>query len=73
MAIILQKKQEFEIIRRTVLVNPNTYEGRYTQKNKKDALIEFLLDEVERLTYKTNGLIDELLEYKDNYGDIKHD
>lgn len=37
-------KEKFEIIRKTALANPNLYGGRYTQKNRKDAYIEFLED-----------------------------
>ena len=40
--LIVQLKDEFNIIRSNALVNPNTYDGRYTQKNRKDAYIEFL-------------------------------
>ena len=42
-------KEEFEIIRKNALANPNLYNGRYTQKNKKDAYIEFLEDRLMRL------------------------
>lgn len=42
-------KQEFEIIRKNVLANPNLYSGRYTQKNRKEAYIEFLEDSLRRL------------------------
>lgn len=37
-------KEKFEIIRKNALANPNLYGGRYTQKNRKDAYIEFLED-----------------------------
>ena len=39
-------KEEFEIVRKNVLANPNLYGGRYTQNNKKDAYIEFLEDKL---------------------------
>ena len=35
---------EFDAIRKNALANPNLYNGRYTQKNRKDAYIEFLMD-----------------------------
>lgn len=37
-------KEEFEIVRKNALANPNLHGGRYTQKNRKDAYIEFLED-----------------------------
>lgn len=37
-------KEKFEIERKNALANPNLYGGRYTQKNRKDAYIEFLED-----------------------------
>ena len=40
--LIAQLKNEFDTIRSNTLTNPNTYDGRYTQKNRKDAYIEFL-------------------------------
>lgn len=44
-----EMKEKFEIIRKNVLANPNLYSGRYTQKNRKDAYIEFLEDSLRRL------------------------
>ncbi|MBQ0113327.1 MAG: hypothetical protein KBT03_09380 [Bacteroidales bacterium] len=37
-----ETKAIFETIRKNALANPNVYGGRYAQKNKKDAYIEFL-------------------------------
>lgn len=39
-------KEKFKIIRKNALANPNLYGGRYTQKNRKDAYIEFLEDKL---------------------------
>lgn len=35
-------KKNFEIVRKNALVNSYIYGGKYTQKNKKDAYIEYL-------------------------------
>ena len=35
---------EFDAIRKNALANPNLYNGRYTQKNSKDAYIAWLMD-----------------------------
>lgn len=36
----------FDMIRRNTLANPMVYGGRYTQKSKKDAYIEYLENRV---------------------------
>ena len=35
-------KDNFKIVRKNVLVNSYIYGGKYTQKNKRDAYIEYL-------------------------------
>lgn len=62
-------KEEFEIIRKNALANPNLHGGRYTQKNRKDAYIEFLEDKLrdaeslkkllEELKVEVESLIDD--------------
>lgn len=47
---IKQLKNKFEIIRQNALANPYLYASAYTQKNKKDAYIEYL--EVKLTQYK---------------------
>ena len=43
-------KTTFNIVRRNALANPMVYGGKYTQKNKKDAYIEYLEGYVIALT-----------------------
>lgn len=57
-------KEEFEIVRKNALANPNLYGGRYTQNNKKDAYIEFLEDKL-RDAESLKKLLEEL---KDEVG-----
>mgnify|MGYP007005897940 CR=1 FL=1 len=40
----------FDMLRRNALANPMVYGGRYTQKSKKDAYIEYLETHVIALT-----------------------
>ena len=53
-------EEEFEIIRKTALANPNLYGGRYTQKNRKEAYIEFLEDKLRASNARRKLLEDRL-------------
>lgn len=61
-----RKLYEFNVVRRNALANPNLYDGRYTQKNRKDALIEFLFDNYEYEVRRHNATLDKMAREQGN-------
>lgn len=59
--LIAQLKDEFNTIRSNALVNSNAYDGRYTQKNRKDAYIEFLEQTYLRIERKHREVLEAFL------------
>lgn len=68
----LRKIAEFETVRKNALANPNLYEGRYTQKNNNEALICFLLDELEKNVNYLNYNINLVHAYDENFGNLQN-
>lgn len=63
--LIAQLKDEFNTIRDNAIVNPNAYDGRYTQKNRKDAYIEFLEQSYLRVEKKHREVLELFLDLHD--------
>lgn len=49
-------KEEFKIVRRNALANPNLYNGRYTDKDYQKAYAQYLEDTLQLLNKITNRL-----------------
>lgn len=63
--LIALLKNELNTIRDNALANPNAYDGRYTQKNRKDAYIEFLEYSYLRVERKHREVLEVFLDLHD--------